>query len=102
VVLKVDAASLLVTPTIEGRDGARFQGLARALLAGMVLGVAEGYTKTLQLVVRGIARSSRARRSNLALGFRTPSFSLCPRGSNARSRATRREHSSSSRVRTKK
>src|SRR5450432_461630 len=51
--LKVDASSLLVTPTIEGRDGARFQGLARALLAGMVVGVAEGYTKTLQLVGTG-------------------------------------------------
>ena len=36
-----------------GRDGARFQGLARSLINGMVEGAATGYTKTLQLVGTG-------------------------------------------------
>src|SRR5579872_5593524 len=45
--VKVSVANGTVTilPTVVGRDGARFQGLARALLASMVRGVAEGYTK---------------------------------------------------------
>ena len=31
-----------VTPTVAGRDGARFQGLARSLISGMVEGAADG------------------------------------------------------------
>src|SRR5512136_905846 len=48
--IKVEGGHLTVMPTIGGRDGARFQGLARALIQGMVTGAATGYTKTLQLV----------------------------------------------------
>jgi large subunit ribosomal protein L6 len=78
--LKVDANSLLVTPTIEGRDGARFQGLARALLAGMVVGVAEGYTKTLQLVGTGYRAELKGTSINLALGFSHPVLFPLPKG----------------------
>jgi large subunit ribosomal protein L6 len=80
VVLKVDASSLLVTPTIEGRDGARFQGLARALLAGMVVGVAEGYTKTLQLVGTGYRAELKGTSVNLSLGFSHPVLFPLPKG----------------------
>ena len=78
--LKVDAGSLLVTPTIEGRDGARFQGLARALLAGMVVGVAEGYTKTLQLVGTGYRAELKGTSINLSLGFSHPILFPLPKG----------------------
>jgi large subunit ribosomal protein L6 len=78
--LKVDAGSLLVTPTIEGRDGARFQGLARALLAGMVVGVAEGYTKTLQLVGTGYRAELKGTSVNLSLGFSHPILFPLPKG----------------------
>lgn len=78
--LKVDASSLLVTPTIEGRDGARFQGLARALLAGMVVGVAEGYTKTLQLVGTGYRAELKGTSVNLSLGFSHPILFPLPKG----------------------
>ncbi len=78
--LKVDAGSLLITPTIEGRDGARFQGLARALLAGMVVGVAEGYTKTLQLVGTGYRAELKGTSINLALGFSHPIVFPLPKG----------------------
>jgi large subunit ribosomal protein L6 len=78
--LKVDASSLLVTPTIEGRDGARFQGLARALLAGMVVGVAEGYTKTLQLVGTGYRAELKGTSVNLSLGFSHPVLFPLPKG----------------------
>src|SRR5580704_14873438 len=49
VAAKVDGGAVLITPTLPGRDGARLQGLAWALVGGMVVGVHEGYTKTLQL-----------------------------------------------------
>ena len=43
VAAKVDGGAVLITPTMPGRDGARYQGLAWALVGGMVKGVAEGY-----------------------------------------------------------
>jgi large subunit ribosomal protein L6 len=67
--VKVDGGKISVMPTIEGRDGARFQGLARALMAGMVVGVAEGYTKTLQLVGTGYRAELKGTNLNLSLGF---------------------------------
>ncbi len=67
--VKVDGGKIAVMPTIEGRDGARFQGLARALIAGMVAGVAEGYTKTLQLVGTGYRAELKGTTLNLSLGF---------------------------------
>jgi large subunit ribosomal protein L6 len=78
--LKADAGSLLVTAAIEGRDGARFQGLARALLAGMVVGVAEGYTKTLQLVGTGYRAELKGTSVNLSLGFSHPILFPLPKG----------------------
>jgi large subunit ribosomal protein L6 len=78
--LKAEPGSLLVTPTIPGRDGARFQGLARALLAGMVVGVAEGYSKTLQLVGTGYRAELKGTSINLALGFSHPIVFPLPKG----------------------
>ncbi len=78
--LKLEGGALAITPTIEGRDGARFQGLARALLAGMVLGVAEGYTKTLQLVGTGYRAELKGTSINLALGFSHPIVFPLPKG----------------------
>jgi large subunit ribosomal protein L6 len=79
-VLKIDAAGLTLTSTLEGRDGSRFQGLARALLAAMVLGVAEGYTKTLQLVGTGYRAELKGQAVNLALGFSHPILFPLPKG----------------------
>ena len=38
--VKVEGGQITVGRTIEGRDGSRFQGLARALLAGMEMATA--------------------------------------------------------------
>ena len=59
-------------PTIGGRDGSRFQGLARALINGMVKGAATGYTKTLQLVGTGYRAEVKGQILNLSLGFSHP------------------------------
>ncbi len=45
--LKVDGTNLLVSSTAPGRDAARLQGLYRALIAAMVKGTADGYTREL-------------------------------------------------------
>jgi large subunit ribosomal protein L6 len=80
VTLKAEGGTLLITPTLPGRDGARFQGLARALLAGMVVGVAEGYTKTLQLVGTGYRAELKGTSINFALGFSHPILFPLPKG----------------------
>jgi large subunit ribosomal protein L6 len=80
VTLKLDGGQIAVAPAVEGRDGARFQGLARALLAGMVTGVADGYTKTLQLVGTGYRAELKGQTLNLALGFSHPIAFPLPKG----------------------
>ncbi len=80
VAVKVEGGSISINPTIPGRDGARFQGLARALFAGMVKGVAEGYTKTLQLVGTGYRAEVKGQVLNLSLGFSHPIAFALPQG----------------------
>ncbi|MEI7891727.1 MAG: 50S ribosomal protein L6 [Myxococcales bacterium] len=78
--IKVEDTGVHVSPTVGGRDGARFQGLARALLQGMVDGVANGYTKTLQLVGTGYRAEVKVTTLHLALGFSHPVVFPIPLG----------------------
>jgi large subunit ribosomal protein L6 len=70
--VKVENNAVVVEPTIGGRDGARFQGLARSLINGMVSGAATGYVKTLQLVGTGYRAEMKGQILNLSLGFSHP------------------------------
>jgi len=70
--VKIEGAVANVLPTIPGRDGARFQGLARALINSMVVGSSTGYTKTLQLVGTGYRAEVKGASLNLSLGFSHP------------------------------
>lgn len=63
---------LHVVPRLHGRDGARFQGLVRSLVNGMVQGASTGYTKTLQLVGTGYRAELKGKVLNLSLGFSHP------------------------------
>jgi|SRR5579883_2579907 large subunit ribosomal protein L6 len=78
--VKVENNAIVTTPTLPGRDGSRFQGLARALMAGMVHGVSEGYTKTLQLVGTGYRAEVKGTTLNLSLGFSHPIAFPLPTG----------------------
>jgi large subunit ribosomal protein L6 len=78
--LKVDGGAVSVTSTLPGRDGARVQGLARSLIRGMVVGVADGYTKTLQLVGTGYRAEVKGQVLNLSLGFSHPIAFPLPQG----------------------
>jgi large subunit ribosomal protein L6 len=70
--VKVEGNAVKVMPTVSGRDGARLQGLARALINGMVVGASQGYTKTLQLVGTGYRAEVKGKTLALALGFSHP------------------------------
>jgi large subunit ribosomal protein L6 len=71
--VKIEGTEVHVYPTIVGRDGARFQGLARSIINGMIVGAATGYTKTLQLVGTGYRAEVKGGKTlNLSLGFSHP------------------------------
>jgi large subunit ribosomal protein L6 len=76
----LEGATITVMPTIGGRDGSRFQGLARALINGMVQGTAGGYQKTLQLVGTGYRAEVKGQILNLSLGFSHPVNFPIPQG----------------------
>ena len=78
--VKIEAGKITVQPTIGGRDGARLQGLARALINGMTQGAGSGYTKTLQLVGTGYRAEVKGQTINLLLGFSHPINFALPAG----------------------
>jgi large subunit ribosomal protein L6 len=78
--VKIDAGKVLVHPLIGGRDGARFQGLTRALIQSMATGAGTGYTRTLQLVGTGYRAEVKGTTLNLLLGFSHPIAFPVPAG----------------------
>ena len=72
VILTLDEGTLIVTrPSDAARDRA-MHGLTRALLANMVVGVADGFKKTLELVGVGYRAQMQGSKLVLALGFSHP------------------------------
>ncbi len=76
----ISAGQVSVAPTVPGRDGARYQGLARSVIQGMITGASVGYVKTLQLVGTGYRAEVKGRVLNLALGFSHPVNFPIPEG----------------------
>jgi large subunit ribosomal protein L6 len=72
VVAKKEGEGIVFTSSAPGRDGARLQGLSRALLASAVKGAAEGYEKVLELVGTGYRAEVKGKVITLALGFSHP------------------------------
>lgn len=64
--------SLQVVSSAAESDAPRLQGLGRALLASLVKGVSEGYTRTLELVGTGYRAEVKGKQVHLALGFSHP------------------------------
>jgi large subunit ribosomal protein L6 len=78
--IKVDAGKLVVTSDAPGRDASRLQGLMRALVAGMVKGVADGYEKQLELKGTGYRAELKGTTLHFALGFSHPVVYPLPQG----------------------
>jgi large subunit ribosomal protein L6 len=76
----IEGSKISIIPTIGGRDGARFQGLARALFASMAKGASEGYVRELELVGTGYRAELKGQTINLALGFSHPVAVVLPKG----------------------
>jgi large subunit ribosomal protein L6 len=70
--VKIDAGKILVTSNLPGRDASRMQGLIRALIATMVKGTTDGYTRTLELRGTGYRAEVKGTTLNMALGFSHP------------------------------
>lgn len=80
VVIAQEGDELKVTSDAAPEDCARLQGLGRALLAAMVLGCAEGYTKILDLVGTGYRVELKGKRLHFALGLSHPEEIDLPEG----------------------
>lgn len=78
VIAKKEGESWLFESEAEGRDAARLQGLARALVASMVKGAAQGYEKVLELVGTGYRCEVKGKTLTLQLGFSHPSVVELP------------------------
>jgi large subunit ribosomal protein L6 len=78
--LKADGSVVNVTSTAPGRDGSRLQGLVRALVAGMVKGVSEGYERQLELRGTGYRVEQKGTTLHFALGFSHPVVYPLPKG----------------------
>jgi large subunit ribosomal protein L6 len=79
----IEGSKVSIAPTVTGRDGARYQGLARALFAAMTKGAAEGYVRELELVGTGYRAEIKGQVLNLALGFSHPVSLTLPKGVSA-------------------
>jgi large subunit ribosomal protein L6 len=75
--------TLVVTSSAPGRDAARWQGLARALIASNVKGASEGYERILELVGTGYRCEVKAGALHLSLGLSHPVVFPLPTGVSA-------------------
>lgn len=69
-----------ITSSAHGRDAARWQGLARALIASNIKGASEGYERILELVGTGYRCEVKAGALHLALGLSHPVVFPLPAG----------------------
>ncbi len=83
VTLKLEGTTLHVHSSADGRDASRLQGLYRALVAGMVKGTAEGYTRELELRGTGYRVEQKGTTLHFALGFSHPVVFPLPKGISA-------------------
>ncbi len=80
VVDKDDAGALVVTRPDDERASRSLHGLTRTLLANLVTGVTEGYTKKLEIVGTGYRVQAKGADLEFALGFSHPVPVQAPEG----------------------
>jgi large subunit ribosomal protein L6 len=78
-VAKSDGAITVTRPNDEGEIRA-LHGLSRSLIANMVTGVTEGYSKTLEIVGVGYRVQARGKDLEFSLGFSHPVPVTAPEG----------------------
>jgi len=78
--IKQDGEILTVEKTEDTRDAAARYGLSRTLLSNMVVGVHEGFAKTLEIVGVGYRASLKGKDLELLLGYSHPILIKAPDG----------------------
>lgn len=81
--IAVEGGAVKVTSSAAGREAARWQGLARALLQATVKGAAEGYERALELVGTGYRCEVKGGALHLAVGLSHPVVFPLPAGVSA-------------------
>lgn len=69
VTIKVEDGQVIVERSSDHKNDRSKHGLYRALINNMVVGVAEGFTKELELVGVGYRASNQGQKLDIALGF---------------------------------
>ncbi len=75
-----DDGSVVVTRDGESRDQRSRHGLVRTLIANMIIGVTEGYTKALELVGVGYRAAAKGSDIELQVGYSHPVAVEAPEG----------------------
>ena len=69
VTVKIEEGQVLVERSSDHKDHRSKHGLYRSLINNMIVGVAEGFTKELELVGVGYRASNQGQKLDIALGF---------------------------------
>jgi large subunit ribosomal protein L6 len=69
VAIKVEGGQVLVERFTDHKDERAKHGLYRSLINNMIIGVSEGFTKSLELVGVGYRASNQGQKLDLALGY---------------------------------
>ena len=75
-----DDGAIVVTRPNDERESRSLHGLTRTLIANMVVGVTEGYSRSLEIVGTGYRAVARGSDIELALGFSHPVLVKAPQG----------------------
>jgi large subunit ribosomal protein L6 len=76
----VEAGAVKIVPKTAGAESARFHGLTRTLVANMVVGVTQGFTKSLTLVGVGYKAAQNGKNITLNVGYSHPVEVKAPAG----------------------
>ena len=79
-VTRADDGTVQVSRPDDERDNRALHGLSRTLVANMVIGVTDGYSKTLEIVGTGYRVQARGADLEFALGFSHPVMVPAPEG----------------------
>jgi large subunit ribosomal protein L6 len=79
-IIKMEENTIIVERPSDNKQHRSLHGLTRTLVSNMVIGVTEGYKKTLEIAGVGYRAAKAGTRLNLTLGFSHPVFVDPPEG----------------------
>jgi large subunit ribosomal protein L6 len=78
--LVIEPNQIIVKPKVDNKLNAKFHGLTRTIVANMVHGVTQGFTKNLTLIGVGYRAATKGKELNLTLGYSHPVNYTPPEG----------------------